>query len=235
MPLVLQLMMILVGVVICMAPAVAGEGSTKEGEGESTELPQVGLLFEWIEIEKHQASKLLAEHRDKPNANLLREALEKSLDDGKADLVETSYVLTRSGQKAVSESVLEFRYGTENGPEELSFVPNPQRPPKRKRPPGTPKVPTAIDHRDVGTLIGVEPDLEEGGIQLKCELEIVRHTGSHDQEEKAQTFPQPKFHVMNATSDISLRTGQHALLSVLTPASSEDKRVLVFVRASVLH
>ncbi len=154
--------------------------------------PQLGMLFEYFEVDHRVANKLIREYSPKAsNAQGLRDRLGAMVKDGEAALVETVWLRSRSGQRAKSESIRETIYPTEYDPPEipntLGVVPNPVSvrmkpgdtgasahavlppvavdgsPAKNSEILMTSATPTAFETRNVGTTVEVDAVLLDGG------------------------------------------------------------------------
>lgn len=200
----------------------------------------IGLLFEWIELDHRQANKLIRKHATQLDSNKLREILETMLDEEKAELVETAYYISRNGVRSMTESVDEHIYPTEYDPPET-----PQKIPKDiplDQIPITPANPTAFDVRNVGTTVETEAVINHADSTIAISLapEIVRHVGDRTIGDPKTLHAalahvyQPDFYVMRLATDLVLQDGDHTLVSLFTPAGKKDKRVMLIVRAKIL-
>ncbi len=200
----------------------------------------VGLLFEWIELDHRQANKLIRKYATQLDANALREVLETMLDEEKAELVETAYLVTDKGEKAQVTSVDEVIYPTEFDPPEIPGRIHKDMP--LDQIPIGPANPTAFDARNVGTTVTAEATINRGGstINLNLAPEIVRHLGDKTigdpktlHASLAHVY-QPDFYVMKLQTNLILENGKHSLVSLFTPAGKKDKRVMLMIRAKIL-
>ncbi|MFT4550432.1 MAG: hypothetical protein ACI8XO_002756 [Verrucomicrobiales bacterium] len=201
----------------------------------------VALIFEWIELDHRAANQLIRKHATQLSADPLREILERMLDDGTAELIETVFLVTKPGQRAKVESIEEHIYPTEWDP--------PQIPAKIHRDipldqvPIAPANPTAFDVRNIGTTTEVEPLLSPDGKRVTLNLapEIVENLGDRTIGDPkvlhaalAHVY-QPEFHVMSVATNLTLQDGRHSLVSLFAAAGKPDKRVMLLARANVLY
>ena len=201
----------------------------------------VGLIFEWIELDHRAANKLIRKHATQIRADKLRDVLEKMLDEKKAELVETAYLVSTKNQRARVESVDEHIYPTEYDAPEI-----PQKIHKDiplDQIPVSPANPTAFETRNVGTNVEAEAVISPSGdvIDLNLAPEIVQHLGNRTIGDPKTLHAalahvyQPDFYVMKIQTNLALHNGSHTLVSLFTPAGKKDKRVMLLVRANVLY
>jgi Flp pilus assembly secretin CpaC len=209
----------------------------------------LGILVEYIEVEHTTATELLRAHTKSADASSMRAEVEKLIEAKKAGVFESSYLVTRSGQRAKIESILELIYPTEFDPPET---------PQELTGPIDPKVDlrtnvtaTTFTTRNTGHTLEVDPILGSDGetIDLNIAPEIVVYGGEKEYGQGPARITQPIFHTMRVSTAVSMKSGQYALIGVQTPfppLKSKDKsglghpdqaggkRLLVFVRCTAL-
>ncbi len=202
----------------------------------------VGVLVEWIELPEREAAKLIREHIGKGHQTDLREVLEAKIDAGEAEMVATSYVRTKSRQRAKVESILEFIYPTEYDPPE---IPQEIHGPigEGVEIPITHANPTAFEMRPLGTTMEVDPSIAPGGaiIDLNIAPESVEFVRLEAYSKEEGETVMPLFYTMKETTAVTVASGAYTLISVQTPRAKVEgamhgdpaRRVLVFVRADV--
>lgn len=140
-------------------------------------------------------------NQDAPFARL--EELAKA---GKAKLVGLTALSTKSGQRAVVESIDEFRYA-------IDFA-RPERA-------GEIAIPTAWEKRNTGDTLEVEPVLGPDGTTIDVNLvpKTVRFGGFSEWRAEAGGEPvaQPKFHVEDVNTSVTVQSGRPVFLSTATP------------------
>ncbi|HEX8312421.1 MAG TPA: hypothetical protein VF614_13955 [Chthoniobacteraceae bacterium] len=139
---------------------------------------------------------------------------------GKAKLLGLMAVSTKSGQRAVTESIDEVRYGTEFDPAQR---------------PGEIPFPVAWETRNVGDTLELEPILREDGDTIDINLvpQTVRFGGFEDirAEAVAEPIAQPKFHTEKVTTSVTRKSGVATFLSTATPAGDlEPAEAMVHVQ-----
>ncbi len=200
----------------------------------------VGVFTEYIAVAHAEVPELLRQYAEEDDGALLRERLGVLIENGHARIVESSYLVTTSGQRAKLESIREWIYPTEFDPPEL--------PQDLTGPiaPGTDIItetnPTAYEMRPVGHSVEVDPVIQEekGLIALNFAPEIVSFLGNNEEfgEDESQTV-QPVFYSMKAQAAFVVAGGVPELFGVYAPANSFDhggvgERVLGFVTATIL-
>ncbi len=195
---------------------------------------QVGLLVEYYEVDHTALPPLLREYQKEADATGLLKSVQELAVKGEARMVESTYVVTRSGQRAKIESIREFIYPTEWDPAEL-----PQKlngPIDRGAEIRTPATPTAYEMRPVGNSFEVDPVIGADGVHLDINLapELVEFHGMKDWGHDVSTTPAPLFHSMKVQTAIVAKFGGAELVGVFAPAPAHGqngagKRVLGFL------
>jgi len=194
-------------------------------------------LLEYIQTDLATANKLLTEFGATENVAPLRDRLEKMIDAGEAELIETSYMRSRNGMRMNTESIREHIYPTEFDPPEI-----PQQLEATSTPPPVSTAnPTAFDFRNVGTTAEIEmnvgpinPDQPQArSIHANIAPEIVRYLGEivtvPDGPPEQRVITQPNFEIIKLTTTVSVDTGETSLLGLLKPSSAEGQRIFVLL------
>jgi len=223
---------------------------------------QIRIQVEWIEVSHAQYTDLLSGDQRSSNHGPLRAELGRLIKTREAKMVESMQVVTRSGQRAKSESVQELIYPAEysletpaesveptNTPAEEGTEAEPGEDEQEKAPasPSGMIFPTAFETRNVGATLEVDPVLDEDGrtIDLSLAPEIIYHVGdAHWGTARSVAGSEveiklPTFFSMKATTAATLIDGEYTLLATSTPPGEDGKvdpsrKVLVFVRAQIL-
>lgn len=220
----------------------AGDDPFSAGPDQGEWNGEVGILVEHIVVPHGSMTELMLKHAGKADSSGLREDVQKLVSKGEANVLETLYVRTWSGQRAKCESIHEVIYASEYNPADmpqtltLSDVDAGDFE-------GAPTTPTAFETRNVGSTLEVDPIVGPGGeiIEVNLVPEIVEHV-EDEYFQKPGTDPNenkdvrmPVFYTMKTTTAVSLRNGSYALIGVHTPRKAKDERVLVFLRADTLR
>ncbi len=136
------------------------------------------VLLEYIRTDLATANELLQEFGGLEDVTPLRDRLGEMLEDGGAELVETSFLRTVSGMRMKTESMREYIYPTEFN---VPFTPQ-QFEGKQASMPIASVSPNAFDMRPVGTVVEIEAVVGAGesgarDINVNIAPEIVRYLG----------------------------------------------------------
>ena len=166
----------------------------------------------------------------------------------KARLVASPSLGTLSGQRAVVESVLEYRFPTEFSPPQI-----PQTTGETVRKvtkttttvettsvfPQTPATPTAFDRKDLGTTLEVEPTFspESKLITIQLSVQFVALQGtSKFTGENGSIIEQPLFYMKKITTNASMKNGGVFFMGTVEPdrtlSKDEDLTEIVFLRCT---
>jgi Flp pilus assembly secretin CpaC len=237
----MQRLVILLACLAALGPAY--------GTDESAVPPNIRVIVEYIEVPHELVTEVMTSDRadSGPRLHARMRTLTK---EGKAKVLETSIVTSRSGQKAVSESITEYIYPTEYDPGGLGWTP-PALPMDASGQPifKIPLRPThypAFETRNVGVTLEIEPTVEASGktIDLRFAPEIVQfmkldtHMEFHDQWGDA-SMRYPRFTRFCTSTSITLRDGKFGFVGVLTPTKKDGgpdttRKTMLFVRADVM-
>ncbi len=221
-------------------------------KGKDTALSrQVRIELQRIRLAQDEALPLRARLLDPAQASAAHEALLRMVQEGSAELVEWSTLLTIEPQRAVSENVKEQRYATE-----LEQPHPPQTLPpltaemesslvySELRDGGTPfNLPTTFDTRDTGETLGVEPSVSLDGnvIGMIINASNVRHQGftrwgsGPDYEGNSTFVFQLDFKTLRTSTNLSLTNGHWMLLQFSRLQESKDQCDLTLLRTTTEH
>jgi hypothetical protein len=158
-----------------------------------------------------------------------------------ATLMGLPMVVTHSGQRAVTEAVLEKRYPTEFEPPQVpqTVVIGPPAP--AEKPKMDVAIPTAFETRNMGATLEVEPVVSPNGewINLNLVPQRVDLLGfdSYDAVSIAvgtAKIDQPKFTTAKVTTSLSLRSGQHCLIAIHKLAQPEGHLEFFILQATAI-
>ena len=216
--------------------------------------PEVAVVLEYISLDHAAANQLLSQHAAKPDgADKIRDILEAMLDEETAELKETVWLRSSSGNRAKTESILESIYPTEFDPAEIpntvgsvasSSGPKSDGEGSLARSYMTSGNPTAFDCRHVGTTLEMDPVLGADNtlIDLSLAPEIVEKIGvdyfTRDGFEHTsrgiEHMWMPVFYTMKDSTQLTVAPGKYHLLGLHTPHEDPAKRILVLLRADLI-
>lgn len=208
---------------------------------------------ECIEVSQEEMTKLLFQRNQSlADVTKLRKELQEMVAQKKARVVDTMMVITKSGQKATTESVQEFSYPTE--PEPPSVPQSVSLPDKPTTPADvsamqwmrSPPVPTAFEPRNLGGTLEVEPTLRNSPreIDLRLSWEIVDHEGEKtwmeykDSMNNTYKIETPKFYVKRISTSFTTINAGYTLVATVNPQNQKgvrdaERNWLVFAKCEV--
>lgn len=245
---------VLHGVVIaCFIGCFSGLAHAQEKKAKSVlgDIPQVRVQVEFIDVPHEQLTELMFGEKPAANDGELRKQVAQLVKDGKATIAETMICVTRSRQKATTESIEEFIYPTEYEPAEISIESSSKEKDTKEpakevvRDNATGPLPTAFETRNLGSTMEIEPTLSDDGktVDLRIVPEMVHHVGNQiwaewKGEHGNTPVQMPIMYTVRLNTFVTLATGQYTLLAALSPKNKEGfpdatRKLMVFVKADV--
>lgn len=240
-------------VVACSIWCVSSFAHAEEKKAKAVQsgAPQVRIQVEFIDVPHEQLTGLMFGEKPAANDGELRKQVELLVKDGKATIAETMICVTRSGQKAITESIEEFIYPTEYEPAEISIESSSKEKDAKEpakevvRDNATGPTPTAFETRNLGSTMEIEPTLSDDGksVDLRIVPEMVHHVGNQiwaewKGEHGNSPIQMPTFYTVRLNTAVTLATGQYMLLAALSPKNKDGfpdptRKLMVFVKADV--
>lgn len=172
----------------------------------------------------------------------------------KAVLIASPSIGTRSGHKAVAESILEHRYPTEFSPPQIPQqigVGGTQKTTTTKTTttiesvetnaafPQSPATPTAFEKRDLGITIECEPTYEREfdviDVSVVIHFSVLQRTIKYSGDNGA-VIEQPLFYNNRISSNVSIKNGGVAFLGTVEPDKTlnkgDDMTDVIFIHAA---
>ena len=215
--------------------------STRTAEVESNKI--IHIQVEYIELSQMDMTELTYGPKKSANDAGLRDKIQKMLDEGKASMLETQMIVSRSGEKVTSESVQEYIFATEYEPAEITNTSLKKE--EAEGPRALAPEPTAFETRNVGVTMELEPTLGEDGktIDIRLAPEIVWHvenvnwTTWKDKNSDAGV-KMPVFYSMRINTGITALDGLYHHACTMTPRDEKgnpdpSRKVMVMVKAEV--
>ncbi len=203
-----------------VAPAGFGDPVAPDAaeDGDEPEAPTaVSIMEEVFSLPLVEADNLL---HDIPSDRLRYARLREMLAGGKARLEKLVVLRTKSGQRAVFESIHELRYPTEfTPPSAVPANPSDKPPPKVENSfPMNPTTPTAFDVRNIGDTLELEPVVGPDGMTIDLNLvpQSVRYLGDRTFD-VPDPVKQPIIETGKITTQVSVRDGQPYFLGTAHP------------------
>ncbi len=153
---------------------------------------------------------------------------------GKVNLLESQTLVTRSGEKATTESVTEFIYPSQYSP---AYSGGEWEKNKKNY-----IYPTGFQTQNLGATLEIEPILGADGksIDVSFRPEICYHVGETFWGKDARvTYKMPTIYTLRVNTSFTLTNGKFHFVSALTPKDENGKadptkKILIFVKADIL-
>lgn len=214
---------------------------------------QMGILLEYFQLDAKKANQLLRKYSPMgSDAKGLRDELDELIENDEAKLLETAYVIARSGQRAKVESIKEYIYPTKyESPEVPTTVgginiaanENGEKPAQTKILFSEP-IPTDFEVRNVGITLEVDPVLSADGqiVDLNLAPEIITlldteyyvKPGKEDESTGTTNIKMPVFYTMKNTTQITLQVGKENLFGFHTPHDDPSQRVISMIKVDLI-
>ncbi|MEM7699138.1 MAG: hypothetical protein AAF236_12125 [Verrucomicrobiota bacterium] len=206
------------------------------------EVDGIIVTAEFIEVPHLDYSDWLFENRFESDATRLRIILADWIREGRAELLETVSVSSKSGQRSKAQSGEEIIYPTEMDPPE---IPNEVTLSGKDADPGVTYLsPTAFETRDIGHTLEVDPVIgyDDTTIDLNLSPELVNVSRfiryPRPEEDDPSNVDFPVFRMAKVTTQVTTLPGRYQLIGSGRPADlsrnpDEDTLVLFFARADL--
>ena len=219
------------------------------GEHAESLLPKIiRTQVEYIEVPQEVMVDLMYGENKSVDDTKLRDELQKLLKKGEATMLESQMVVSRSGERATSESIKEYIYPTEFEPSEVPNKVNVdgEETGEKLKDLATRPTPTTFETRNLGNTLEVEPILGETGaiIDLTLRPEIVWHVKNEVWAEWRDhrgnsDIKMPTMYTLRMNTSVTVKKGEYRLVAAMSPKDDKGfpdpkRKVMVFVKADVL-
>lgn len=243
----------LMAVAVAASFVLAFAGCKKPAPVEKPK-PPVGIHVEVqvFSMPRALAAETVLNQPAKTDYEVVFKNVQALVGDKKATLVATPTLTTLSGQRAVVESILEHKYGTEFSAPQIPQTISAPEPPKKVTKttiiteesggsfPRTAATPTAFEKRDVGVMLEVEPTVNEALTEISIQMAVshiaLQGTVKFKVDNNGE-IEQPEFYTKKISTNVLLKNGGVAFLGTIEPdktlTKGEDLTEVVFVRATV--
>lgn len=238
-----------------MAALLAEENEVDPfNDPEAKEIPMIQVRVEFVEMSHAKLTELLfLDEQESNDATALRNTVAELVKSGEASILETMMVSAPHGQRATSESILEYIYPTEYEPPEIpTEVDLPDKEGgltpediKALSLMATPATPTSFETANLGSTLEIDASVVSmKQIFLRFSPEIVWHTGNTVWTERkdgignVSKIEMPEFYKLSVNMALNCIDGQYNLVSVLSPKDQDGvtdftRKVMVFVRCDI--
>ena len=205
---------------------------------------QTRVSLQFIEVAHTSLTEMLAS--DEKNGETLYGKTIVLTKNGQATILESCMVVTRSGQRANTESIREEIFPSQYGSMDLlnNFVGNDTFSPNQVTSPIFRQIFT-FEPRNTGVTLEVEATVAPHGmISIRVAPEIVTRLRLVNYMEHVDpwgdaSYRMPIFECLRAISSITVKPGKFVFISALTPKMNGQgpvvmRKILVFIRADLL-
>ncbi|MCB1094730.1 MAG: hypothetical protein KDN22_04040 [Verrucomicrobiae bacterium] len=224
-------------------------GEISEAADDAVTVRQIAIMVEYYQLDARTANRQLRDYRStrRADATDLHDALSEMVNKKKAKRIGSGYLVTRSGQRAKIESIVEHIYPTEFDPPEV--VPDLAGPVDSDVRLMTNMTPTAFETRNTGLTIEVDPVLgnDHATVDLNIAAEIAELVGDRYLGQNETRMSKPVFNTLNDSTTLTLQSGDWAFLGIHRPSpsmaelnasgaetSSSDESIIALARADVI-
>ena len=210
------------------------------GSDDLDSLKQLFVILESIEADRELFQNWMFKNRILGKGNQLRKEIQEWIKKGQGKIVETTIINTRSGNRSKAESAAEFIYPMEMDPPEIPTEVDLDGPTTKS--PRSGGNPTAFGVRNLGSTLEVDARIRPDDLTIDLALasKIVRQNGyTHwPGGDPFYTISQPKFQTMNITTEVTVTSGNYALIGSHRTLEATDPKqkptvMIQFIRADV--
>lgn len=226
--------------VLVSLAAAASSALADDGLGLSKAL--VALRLEYIEADHALIRRWALDPQNDWDAAAMRAALREQVAAGKASVLDQSWIITNTGQRAKAESVAEYIFPVQFDPPEVpQELAGPIDPAADIM---TQVTPTAMDTLKLGAITEIDPIWlpERGWAKVNAAPELTSREGDRLIGQGSSQERQPAIYSMRTAASLLLEPGRWLLVGIHAPPPEElgkepaaDRRVAVFARAEVVE
>ncbi len=233
----LNLLLSLSAVFLLTPSAYSQDDSDPSGDFAIRTPKLIRVYVEYYQVTTLDLAEIMTEAKTGSDDTKLRAELLTKAKEGKATLLESLTVVSRSGERATTESITEYIHPNEY---EISKPKDDEQ----NEAHAAIVAPTAFETRSLGSIFEVEPILGENGktidITFKPEITYLVGETLWGQGPKADVlFKMPTFYTLRLNTSLTLTSGKFHFAAALTPkddkgVSDTTKKVIVLIKADVL-
>jgi len=211
------------------------------------EAPVVRIEVQMVSMPLEKGLPLLPNLRDTGSIEGAFSQIQKMIAAGEATLNGWPEVVTKSGQRAVTEDIQEVRYASAYGPHPAPASPAsgaekavPAPAPAEPLHNGAP-LPTEFETRNAGSTLEVEPVIGPDGKTIDLNLapqnvrllDFVTAAKGRDANGHDWKIEQPRFYTAKTTTSLTVLSGQHVLLAEFRGPEGSDQIQFFILKAEV--
>ncbi|MDR3405719.1 MAG: hypothetical protein P4L99_24760 [Chthoniobacter sp.] len=209
------------------------------------EAPVVRIEVQMVSMPLEKGLPLLPNLHDAGSIEGAYSQIQKMIAAGEATLNGWPEVVTKSGQRAVTEDITEVRYASEYGPHTpktpaASGAEQATAPAAETLRGGAP-VPTAFETRNAGATLEVEPVIGPDGKTIDLNLvpqnvrliDMLAVASGRDANGHDWKIEQPRFYTAKTTTSLTVTSGQRVLLAEFRGPEGSDQIQFFILKAEV--
>lgn len=203
------------------------------------ESANVRIEVQMVSMALDKGLPLLPNLRDAGSIESAFSQIQKMIAAGEATLIAWPEVVTKSGQRAVTEDIQEVRYPSQFGPAQPAAAADGEAEKQPAR--GGAPVPTAFETRNIGATLEVEAILTPDGKMLDINivpqhvrlLEFAPVASGRDANGHDWKIEQPRFYTAKTTTSVGLLFGQRMLLAEFRGPEGSEQIEFFILKADV--
>jgi hypothetical protein len=215
-------------------------------QAESLSPWRVSLDLQVVTVSPEQAQKLIPRLRDAKRFGASYAELQQMIERDEAELIAWPVLVTRGGERAVSESVVEERYPTESESVGIPQHFGENAPPDQPSDLDAPEwdfLLKLFEVRDAGVKLQSDCTISGDGQRISLYLvpQWIRLLGFHTFSESRlpcgiQDFmEQPEFFTSKVTEEFTIQNGDRILLGAFTQGKARPQVALFLLKASAVR
>jgi len=217
-----------------------------EATTEPTKIDHRNVLIELqaVVIPQKTAIPIIKDLMNPEKAAAAYDQVHTLIGDGTAKLIAWPMLTTKSGSRATSEDIQEYRYPTEFEPSGVGIYLE-EKDGKYAKTPGEitglelPAIPKAFETRNIGVTLEVEPTISADGkmidmslapqhVRLKAMNKVTLENGK-----SKVVIEQPEFVTFKVSTTLTVRSGEWKLLGIYTPSEPKEHLELFIIKAEI--
>ena len=214
-------------------------------EAQGPVAPNVRIEVQMVSMPLEKGLPLLPNLLDAGSIDGAFSQIQKMIAAGEATLIGWPQVVTKSGQRAVTEDIQEIRYATEFDSHRPAAAPagTTEKPSAEASAParGGAPVPTAFETRNIGATLEVEPVLAPDGKAIDLNLvpqhvrllDFMAVASGRDANGHDWKIEQPRFFTAKTTTSLTVPPGQRVLLAEFRGPAGSDQIEFFILKVEV--
>ena len=216
-------------------------GAALQAPNEPVVYPLIRVDVEMVAVPFDKGMELLPNLRDPGSIDGAVSQIQKLIASGGATLIGWPELITKSGQRAVTEDIQEVRYATDFVKHRIISTDKFPQDAVVRQGAGAP-VPTEFETRNAGITLEVEPVIGPDGVTIDLNLvpQYVRLIDmpvvamGRDRNDHEWHIDQPRFYTAKTTTSVTLTSGHRMLLAQFRGPEGGDQILFFILKAEVV-